>query len=120
MLQVADEEADEQQQRGWFASTSGRDAQTAHSGTHKVMVRVPRQPVISDPLASRDGPVQGLAWFFDSFFRDDWGSIGNELLEAVGGQLQKVKGVRRVPPHRLRYDRPPDLFNVRLQRKAAI
>jgi hypothetical protein len=58
-------------------------------------VRVPSQPVLSDALDPPVGSLQGLSWFFNAFFRDEWGNIGHELWhESAAGPLRKAKQSR--------------------------
>lgn len=87
------------------------------TGFRKI-VRVPRQPLLSDPLSPPTGPVQGLSWFFDSFFRDEWGHVANVILDAVHGQLVRAKQ-RVVASTALQHDSPPDPLSVRLRRRRA-
>lgn len=94
-------------------STSARNQWD--EGGRGTVVRVPRTPVLSDALQPPDGPIQGLAWFFDSFKRDEWGSVAHELLEAVQGQLMKARS-KKVGVRHLVFDRPPKPLNVRLRR----
>ena len=84
---------------------------------------MPRQPLLSDPLSPPNGPIQGLAWFFSSFYRDEWGNVGNELLEAVHGQLLRIQG-KLVQPSGLVYNRNlvnesnfPEPLNVQYHRR---
>lgn len=92
----------------FFGSGSVEDAATTDgeaelSGARKVVVRVPRQPVISDALDPPLGGIQGLRWFFETFKQDEWGNLGHDVLEAVQGQLRRARR-RRVKASDLGWD----------------
>jgi hypothetical protein len=108
ILKVVQDEDDNCCDRG--ASTS-----VSTSGSRRVVVRVPRQSLLSDSLSPPTGGIQGLDWFWNSLWRDEWGNVASEMLEAVHGQLHRAKQLK-LQANLLVYDRPPDALNVRMKR----
>lgn len=99
-----------------MSSSDGTQPAASRTGDtstrHCKVVRVPWQPLLSDPLDPPSGAIQGLVWFFTAFYRDEWGNVANEMLEAVNGQLQRVRQ-KHLQRGSLAYDRPPEPFAVR-------
>ena len=94
------------------SSCEGASTSSHRHSTVKVTRERRLQPLLGDALDPPTGEVQGLAWFFAAFHRDEWGNVANELLEAVQGQLQRVRQ-KHLRSSAVAYDRPPNPFGVR-------